>query len=105
MGAERGQSLRHRFEERFLCYHSGRKGVPIRVAIEQCGMVGVNWTRTEGRLPFRTEICSGETTASCSSVSGCSGSEMERIRSAKEWTGQYHPSAGFTLACPLPPLG
>lgn len=56
-------------------------------------MVGVNWTRTEGRLPFRTEICSGETTASCSSVSGCSGSEMERIRSAKGvGCRQYHPS-------------
>lgn len=51
--------------------------------MEQCGMVGVNWTRTEGRLPFRTVICSDETTASCSSVSGCSGSEMERMRSGE----------------------
>jgi len=48
--------------------------------MEQCGIVGVNSTRM---LLFSsdTRIWSLWVTLSCSSERGCSGSEMERMRS------------------------
>lgn len=54
--------------------------VPIRVDMEQCGMVGVRYTNT--LLP-ETCMSSGLTTRSCSSETGCSGSVMERSRSVR----------------------
>ena len=46
---------------------------PIRVAMLQCGIVGVKTTIT---FPFvsSTATCSNLTTSNCSSVNGCSGS-------------------------------
>ena len=46
---------------------------PIRVAMLQCGIVGVKTTFT---FPFEssTATCSNLTTSNCSSVNGCSGS-------------------------------
>lgn len=49
--------------------------------MEQWGIVGVNSTRTCGREPWVTVIWGADTTASCSNDSGCSGSEIERMRS------------------------
>lgn len=41
----------------------------------------LNSTRTFGLSPCWTLICSGDTTASCSRVRGCSGSVIDRMRS------------------------
>ena len=46
---------------------------PISVAMEQWGIVGVNWMTTVFLASF-TWIFSMQTTLSCSKVSGCSGS-------------------------------
>ncbi|MES1921704.1 hypothetical protein MHBO_003234 [Bonamia ostreae] len=48
---------------------------PIKVAMLQCGIVGVNFTSTL-EASSSTTTPSNEATPSCSSVSGCSGSAM-----------------------------
>ncbi|KAG5463649.1 MAG: hypothetical protein BJ554DRAFT_5713 [Olpidium bornovanus] len=53
---------------------------PISVAMEQCGIVGVNSTRTRLRSSS-TVMWSAWATFSCSSVSGCSGSLIDRMSS------------------------
>ena len=57
--------------------------VPMSVDMPQCGTVGVNSTNTRFRA-LSTVICGEDTTANISSVIDlCSGSLMERIRSAR----------------------
>lgn len=59
---------------------------PMRVAIEQCGIVGVNWISTSERSLFTiTRDCSS--TWSSSSVNGCSGSFMFLIKSKNKDKG------------------
>ena len=53
---------------------------PIRVAMLQCGMVGVNSTPTLF-FPSSTRTSLNLTTSNCSRVRGCSGSLMPRIKS------------------------
>lgn len=53
---------------------------PIKVDMEQCGIVGVRYTNT--LLPA-TWMSSGVTTRSCSSETGCSGSVIDRSKSAQ----------------------
>ena len=55
---------------------------PIRVAMLQCGMVGVNMMVTVLLLSL-TSMCSSFTTHSSSRVRGCSGSLIQRTRSIK----------------------
>lgn len=63
---------------------------PIRVAMLQCGMVGVKLINTSFVwLSTLTSRCS--TTCSSSSVSGCSGSLISRIRSENEKISYYCP--------------
>lgn len=54
--------------------------LPMRVDMEQCGIVGVRYTNT--RFPA-TWISSGFTTRSCSKDTGCSGSVIDRKRSVE----------------------
>lgn len=60
---------------------------PISVAIEQCGIVGVKLTLISLRSLF-TMIKFCWTTCSSSSVNGCSGSLIARIKSANG--GLFH---------------
>jgi hypothetical protein len=63
---------------------------PINVAIEQCSTVGVNCTATVPASSL-TSMASSDTTLSCSSEYGCSGSVISRICcNAKKKAGNKH---------------
>jgi hypothetical protein len=61
----------------------------MSVDMEQCGMVGVKYTRT--RLPA-TWMSSAETTRSCSRDTGCSGS----VTAEEVWGGVLALGLGWT---------
>lgn len=91
---------------------------PMIVDIPQWGTVGVNSTVTE---LWASSICSADTTLSCSSDRGCSGSDIERMRSTKnvssdlqEWLEHtkdlllvngllFHPNILLRLFIPVQP--
>lgn len=61
------------------------KTIPIKVANEQCGTVGINSILIKNVSSWNGSTCTpfSQTTFSCSSVSDFSGSWMDLIRSLK----------------------